>query len=270
MKYRTLSFILAPLLSLLALAAHAADVEFLYGNWKVHEEGSLIVMAEERDLTDTELQEHRSTLIDAIVAKNPKLTIDPEKITLVIGNKLLLMDYEVTEVTPYAVHMKLNLEGEWHEGRIERYSNRLVRLVLGGNYDWYLWTKVNNAPAEGEAAALQQAAKPGTEGELEALFNRMAQLAEQGDFAAILAMHSQTSQNRQAGVEKVASRWSSLSSNLGYGDLVVRQTTQLAREPGVWFVEGRYERGKTRGPIFSIYFKQIDGEWRVVSAPEYE
>lgn len=254
---------------LTAISVHAESIEFLHGDWEIANEASLYAMAEREGLTDAQLEERRATLLETLRSKQPKLGIDEQRLGLVIGNKTMVMDYRVTRVTDYSVDLDITFDGQTVDGRIDRFGNHLIRLVLGGNYDWYVWQRASG----GESALSDRFPQPAPGGQAdqqpEDVFRQLARLADGGDFTAIHAAHSDISRGRNS-VEDIADRWTALRSNLTYDDLQVRDSAVMAQHPGVWFVEGRYQRGKQRGPIFSLYFRNIDGAWRVVSQPELQ
>ena len=266
-RIRTFIFIVASWM--VATTTIASDIAFLEGDWTIAEEASLAAMATQENLTDPQLEEKRSSLIDSLRTKQPKLSIDDKRLGLVIGNKTMVMDYQVDRVSDYAVELTVTLDGQTHSVRIDRFGNHLIRLVLGGNYDWYVWKRASGGTSALDEQFIQPPTKDPQQEQPEDVFKRVARRADQGDYAAIHAMHSMTSRGSNS-VEDIAQRWGRLKSDLNYQDLQIRQSSRMAQHPGVWFVQGRYQRGDQKGPNFSLYFKTIDGAWRIVSMPELE
>lgn len=269
MEHRIAQLALIALCWVTASAVNAESIEYLHGDWEIATEASLVAMAEREGLTDSQLEEHRSKLIEDLDFKQPRLGIDEQQLGLVIGNKTMVMDYQVTRATNYSVNLNITFEGQPVEGRIERYGDHLIRLVLGGNNDWYVWQRASGGESALSDRFVQPPPSDNQADQPEDAFKRLARLADQNDFDSIHAAHSPTSRSRNT-PDDIATRWAQFNIGLGYDDLQVRETSTMAQHPGVWFVEARYQRGKRKGPIFSLYFKTIDGSWHVVSQPDLQ
>ena len=269
MEKRILTFVLSIITWMMASTVGAAGIESLRGDWEIAPEASLIAMAEREGLSDTELNENRARLLSRFESQQPVLSIDDQRIRMVIGDKSFVMEYQVSRVTDYSIDLELTLDGQTLPGRIDQFGPHWIRLATGGDNDWYVWRRASGGESALDDRFTQPPSADDSVQSPEALFKRLARLAEQGNFAAIQVLHSDSSRNRND-VDKIANRWSQLSSGLGPDDLQVRDVSVMAQHPGVWFVEGRYRRGKQSGPIFSLYFREIDGDWRVVSLPDFE
>jgi len=269
MENRILTSALIIVAWLAASKASAAGIESLSGDWEIAPEASLVALAEREGLSDAEMTDNRAKLLRRFESQQPILSIDDQRIGMVIGNKTIVMGYQVTQTTDYSIGLELTLDGQSVPGRIDRFGPQWIRLATGGDNDWYVWRRASG----GESALDERFVQPPSEDDSgqspEALFKRLARLAEQGNYSAIQVLHSDASRSRND-MDKIANRWNQLSSGLAADDLQVRDASAMAQHPGVWFVEGRYRSGKQSGPIFSVYFKEIDGDWRVVSMPDLQ
>ncbi|GGX72354.1 hypothetical protein [Saccharospirillum salsuginis] len=269
MKNRMIKPVTFIVLWLAALCVQAAGLEALQGDWEIAPEASLIAIAEREGLSEAELNDNRARLLSRFESQKPTLSIDDQRIGLVIGNKSIIMDYHVTQATDYSIDLELTLDGQKLPGRIDLFGPQWIRLATGGDNDWYVWRRASGGESALDDRFVQPPSGDDSDESLEGTFKRLARLAERGNFAAIEVLHSDTSRSRND-TEKIANRWNQLSSGLSADDLQVRDVSVMAQHPGVWFVEGRYRRGKQSGPIFSVYFKEIDGDWHVVSMPDLE
>lgn len=254
---------------ILSFVAHASGMDAIKGNWEIAPEASKMALAERDGLSEDELNELDSKFAHRFETQSPTLSIDHQRIGLLIGNKTILLGYQVIEETDYSIRLELTIEGKTVPGRIELLGPQWIRLAMGGDYDWYVWQRSDGDRSALDDAFVQPPSTDTSGNSPEYLFQRMASLADNGDYTAMLALHSPASQERNS-IDSIENRWTSFRSGLGIDDLQVQDVTVMAQHPGVWLVQGRYRDGKQKGPVFSLFFREIDGNWKAVSRPEFQ